>query len=888
MSKTSPGMAKRLGAGLLAASLGIFGIALAAPAGATATVTTERLAGQTRYSTAAAVAAAAYPGGSDRVILATGQNFPDALAASGLAGKLNAPVLLTLTASLSDEAKAAITSLKATKVTIVGGTSAVSTNVENQLKAMGLTVDRVAGNDRYETAGAIATAIGTKIRAIVASGEVSADALASGPIASDQEHTASPILLVKVGSVPPATKAALAGVPKVIIAGGTARISDATAAEIKSDSADPAPQRVAGADRQATARLLAEWAGTNFAWDPTSIILAAPRSLQSDFSPDALVAGPLGGLRNAPVLLARDTNSQGTDVDTFAKANSDTIAKVTGVGGTAVLGDSALNGAAASAKTAPSGTQTFTVPQTVEKRKVSTLPSGPFDARTCVVSGITAGSVVDARLVPTADVTKAADGTVTLVDALPGPGDNVYDETAFAAVAPGVPEAAIVNVNGTGVAGAAGAGAQEVNDIVASVGAISVSFVGYAPKDVTLLVWQDQSGLTANATDLTVPSSPNVLAKTPRESFGVGCQTIFFNEAATGAVTPGGTIGNVSKDQDIFSVSANSYFYDANDTLQLDSTPGVGTTCNQVTFAQFETALSNGDILNAVGSYNQNRDLPSTLCIEDAAPLAPSAPVTPGSAFMTPQGTSIKIMFNESGTITTDAYNVYRVVRPASGTCPDFNTVAGRPSFTKITTIADPSPTADNNADVTYTDPNLQLNTFYCYAVTSVDDGSESPGLTNGAAGTNSGGTADTGNPTILDVRATDAGTLGIVDIGDVHRFIFSEAMAPTVDDAGELYRVADADALPSVAEIKCATNATCALNATATTINGTTYAINQVLTVTITAAPTVVQAGTVAGVSYPATVTNVSSGWTDIALNQLSLATGDKTVDVANFNTGP
>src|SRR5690242_3960232 len=99
-------MAKRLATALVATSLGVVGIALAAPAGATATASSERIAGATRYGTAAAVATKAYPTTNDRVIIASGENFPDALAASGLAGKLNAPVLLTKSASLSDEAKA--------------------------------------------------------------------------------------------------------------------------------------------------------------------------------------------------------------------------------------------------------------------------------------------------------------------------------------------------------------------------------------------------------------------------------------------------------------------------------------------------------------------------------------------------------------------------------------------------------------------------------------------------------------------------------------------------------------------------------------------------------------------------------------------------------------
>ncbi|MDZ4179722.1 MAG: PQQ-dependent sugar dehydrogenase, partial [Coriobacteriia bacterium] len=57
--------------------------------------TLTRIAGANRYQTAAAIARAAFPSGSSTAVVATGEQFPDALAASGLAGALGAPVLLT-------------------------------------------------------------------------------------------------------------------------------------------------------------------------------------------------------------------------------------------------------------------------------------------------------------------------------------------------------------------------------------------------------------------------------------------------------------------------------------------------------------------------------------------------------------------------------------------------------------------------------------------------------------------------------------------------------------------------------------------------------------------------------------------------------------------------
>ena len=57
----------------------------------------NRVAGNDRYQTSAMIAEAKYPGGvpSGNVVVATGADFPDALAGNYLAGQLEAPILLT-------------------------------------------------------------------------------------------------------------------------------------------------------------------------------------------------------------------------------------------------------------------------------------------------------------------------------------------------------------------------------------------------------------------------------------------------------------------------------------------------------------------------------------------------------------------------------------------------------------------------------------------------------------------------------------------------------------------------------------------------------------------------------------------------------------------------
>lgn len=64
----------------------------------------ERLAGLNRYETAIEISQAAFPEDDsvDNVVLARGDDFPDALAGVPLANDLEAPILLTRTGDLRE------------------------------------------------------------------------------------------------------------------------------------------------------------------------------------------------------------------------------------------------------------------------------------------------------------------------------------------------------------------------------------------------------------------------------------------------------------------------------------------------------------------------------------------------------------------------------------------------------------------------------------------------------------------------------------------------------------------------------------------------------------------------------------------------------------------
>lgn len=347
MSKSRSGAPKRVAAGLLAGALTVFGLALAPSAGAVADVDVDRLAGATRYGTAAAISAEGAFADATTAILATGENFPDALAASGLAGSDSpAPILLTTTASLSEEALAALDDLGVTDVTVVGGTAAVSPAVVDTLEDEGFTVDRVAGVDRYETAAAIAGETGTAAdfnglaTAVIATGLNFPDALTGGTVAFVGGF---PLLLTNTG-VPAATETALGdlGIEQVIILGGTAAVPTSVEDELETLTGNDAV-RLAGVNRFGTAVEVAEFGLDEAMLDAATVLLAAGFNF-----PDALAGGPLGGELTAPILLM---GSLPAETEAFLDAHSDEIARLIALGGTAAISEADLDAAEAAAET---------------------------------------------------------------------------------------------------------------------------------------------------------------------------------------------------------------------------------------------------------------------------------------------------------------------------------------------------------------------------------------------------------------------------------------------------------------------------------------------------------------------------------------------------------
>lgn len=186
----------------------------------------SRRAGDDRFETAASLAEEAFPDGADVALLATGENFADALAAAPLSASVDGPILLTARDRVPEETMAVLDDLGVREVVLLGGTAAITQRVR-ALLSVDHEVSRRAGADRFETAALLAEEAfpgGAEV-ALLATGEDFPDALAAAPLSAFHD---GPILLTDRDRVPPSTSAALEelGVSEVILLGGTAAISD--------------------------------------------------------------------------------------------------------------------------------------------------------------------------------------------------------------------------------------------------------------------------------------------------------------------------------------------------------------------------------------------------------------------------------------------------------------------------------------------------------------------------------------------------------------------------------------------------------------------------------------------------------------------------------------
>ncbi len=307
------------------------------------------------------------------VILATDQNFPDALAASYLAGYLHTGILLTPTAGLSTETQSALQAEGITNVYVVGGLLAVSQNTLNQVEAtpaygcggpgVGTATGAnikvtgpIAGQTQYDTAEDIAAtpplanvaaidlagayagqyndtagnlssvpeAAGALKTAIVASGANFPDASAASVMAY---HDQFPLLLTSPTSLSSQASAGLSalGITQVIVLGGPLAVSNADVTSIQGMGISVI--RIAGTDATDTAQELASFElnqqGSTFSglgWGATGTWHNTILVARGDFYSDALAGSVLAALNAEPLVLTENPSTVGQYLAAFLAA----------------------------------------------------------------------------------------------------------------------------------------------------------------------------------------------------------------------------------------------------------------------------------------------------------------------------------------------------------------------------------------------------------------------------------------------------------------------------------------------------------------------------------------------------------------------------------------
>ncbi|WP_147566382.1 cell wall-binding repeat-containing protein [Clostridium tyrobutyricum] len=300
----------------------------------TVSAATARLGGQDRYETSTKISQNGWTT-SDYVVLASGQGYADALCAAPIASKNSAPILLTPSNNLDQNVKSEITRLKATHVIEIGGTGSISTNVENELKSMGLSVQRFGGADRYETSVKVAKALGTPNKVVLTSGQGYADALSIAPIAAKQGME---ILLTSDTGIPDTVKDYIqdnkSSIVNTYVVGGTAVIPESTLGSLSN------PIRISGNDRYETNVNVLDYFKSSI--DMNNVYIAKGGGPAGNEFADALSASALAAKNNSPVVLTDDEINTNANTQKFIEDNVNSSANIVAIGGQASVADFVL------------------------------------------------------------------------------------------------------------------------------------------------------------------------------------------------------------------------------------------------------------------------------------------------------------------------------------------------------------------------------------------------------------------------------------------------------------------------------------------------------------------------------------------------------------------
>ncbi|WML33092.1 cell wall-binding repeat-containing protein [Clostridium sp. OS1-26] len=288
--------------------------------------TSNRLWGTDRYETSSQICSNGWTK-SEYAVIASGENFPDALGAASLAKKYNAPILLTEKNGLNENTSNQLAKLGVKHAFIVGGPGVVSSTVESQIKSKGIAVDRFYGADRYETSISIAKQMGNTSEVAVVTGEDFSDGLSIGPIAAKK---GIPVILVPKTNLPAVIKNYISdkNISKTYIIGENDMISDEVAAQF------PNVERITGSNRYDRNINIINRFEDDINFDKVCIA-------SGENFPDALSGTAYAALNSSPIFLV--SSNLNANAKTFISSKLAKINTVNILGGEAVVSQSILN-----------------------------------------------------------------------------------------------------------------------------------------------------------------------------------------------------------------------------------------------------------------------------------------------------------------------------------------------------------------------------------------------------------------------------------------------------------------------------------------------------------------------------------------------------------------
>lgn len=262
----------------------------------------NKLIGQDRYQTAIKISKDRSGEAKDEewigarsVIVVNSNSMVDALSAAPFAWHKGSPILLTEKNKLNSETKKEISRLRPDDVYVIGGENSVSDSVVNELKSMDFYVERISGNDRYETSLEIAKKLGRVSQIAVVNGVTGIpDAVSIAPVAADNNM---PIVLASPNEGTKLFDQYIKEnvIKKSYVIGNKAAISDEIANKL------PNAERIGGVNRNETNAAILEKFYTDTKLD--NIFVVKDGMKKQDDLIDALAVSTLTFSGESPVVI---------------------------------------------------------------------------------------------------------------------------------------------------------------------------------------------------------------------------------------------------------------------------------------------------------------------------------------------------------------------------------------------------------------------------------------------------------------------------------------------------------------------------------------------------------------------------------------------------------